>query len=256
MAGYEPLNTLKPMAHDVWVIDGPETRFHGAPIPARATVVRLDNGNIWIHSPVRLTPALRDDVAALGPVRHLIAPHCDLREDICDWQRAFAEARVWLVPGIDPAMDGETHLRPKTLGGRAETPWRGQIAQLIVEGRGSFPEPVFFHRASRSLILSNLIHNVETDRLPAWARPVVWIAGADYPDGGMPFIVKMRFRGRTEQLTDAVETMIGWNPERIILRHGKNVDRGGVEWLRFVFRRHLRDREWKRLLGKARGRAR
>jgi len=254
MAGYEPLNTLKPMAHDVWVIDGPETRFHGAPIPARATVVRLDNGNIWIHSPVRLTPALRDDVAALGPVRHLIAPHCDLREDICDWQRAFAEARVWLVPGIDPAMDGETHLRPKTLGGRAETPWRGQITQLLAEGHGFLREPVFFHCASRSLILSNLIHNVETDRLPAWARPVVWIAGADHPRGGMPLLVRMRFRGRAKQLTDAVETMIGWNPERIVPRHGKIVECDGAEWLRRMFRRHLRDREWERLLGKVRDR--
>ena len=32
MAGtYEPLNTLKPVAEDIWIVDGPAIRFYGMP---------------------------------------------------------------------------------------------------------------------------------------------------------------------------------------------------------------------------------
>ena len=53
MIGYEPLNTLKPIATDVWVVDGPKVRFYGMLFTTRMTVVRLQNGDIWLHSPTR-----------------------------------------------------------------------------------------------------------------------------------------------------------------------------------------------------------
>lgn len=57
--GYEPLNTLKPVADDIWLIDGPAVRFYGMPFPTRATVVRLANGDLWVHSPTELSDGLR-----------------------------------------------------------------------------------------------------------------------------------------------------------------------------------------------------
>ena len=45
---YEPVNTLKPVADDVWIVDGPEIQmsypylpFFKLPFPTRMTIVRL-----------------------------------------------------------------------------------------------------------------------------------------------------------------------------------------------------------------------
>ncbi|MFT7596163.1 MAG: hypothetical protein ACI8R4_003497 [Paracoccaceae bacterium] len=75
VTGYEPLNVLKPVAPDIWVIDGPAIRFYGMPFSTRATVVRLAGGDLWVHSPIKRTRSLVEQVRALGMVRHLMVPN-------------------------------------------------------------------------------------------------------------------------------------------------------------------------------------
>ena len=61
---------------DLWTADGPDVRFLGLfPYPTRMAVIRLRNGDLWIWSPIALDDALAQDVAALGPGRHLVSPN-------------------------------------------------------------------------------------------------------------------------------------------------------------------------------------
>ena len=75
---YAPLMVLKPFGDDIWIVDGPEIRmdwlFTSIPFPTRMTIVRLPDDGLWVHSPTVNDAALMDAVAALGPVRFLIAP--------------------------------------------------------------------------------------------------------------------------------------------------------------------------------------
>ena len=78
-APYDPLETLKPFANQVWIVDGPEIcmsvlglTFH---FPTRMTVVRLPSGDLWLHSPIAWSERLARSIANLGPVRRLIAPN-------------------------------------------------------------------------------------------------------------------------------------------------------------------------------------
>ncbi len=75
MTGYEPLNTPKPVADNIWVVDGEAISFYGLPFTTRMTIVRLSNGDLFIHSPIALTKALRQQVELLGTVRHLVSPN-------------------------------------------------------------------------------------------------------------------------------------------------------------------------------------
>jgi hypothetical protein len=61
LATYPPLNTLKAVASEVWIVDGPIIRF-GLPwmklsFPTRMTVIRLGSGELFLHSPTPLVPA-------------------------------------------------------------------------------------------------------------------------------------------------------------------------------------------------------
>lgn len=248
--GHEPLDTLKPVARDIWLIDGPAVRFYGMPYPTRCTVVRLENGDLWVHSPTRLTEGLRAELQALGPVRHLIAPNWLHFVSIADWQQAWPGATAHAAPGVAEraAKNGMTLRFDYELNQTAPPPWAGQIDQMIVEGSKTHREAVFHHRASATLILTDLIENFETAHLPAWMRPLVWLAGIDDSDGKMPLDMRLTFR--KAPLADSVEAMIAWQPARLILAHGHWYRHGAVEELRRAFRRVLNDREWSAVMEK------
>lgn len=62
--------------HDaLWVVEGEIVKFFGAPYPTRSTIVRLECGDLWVWSPVKLSAVLRTEVNRLGRVRHLVSPN-------------------------------------------------------------------------------------------------------------------------------------------------------------------------------------
>ncbi len=236
--GYEPLNTLKPVGPEIWIVDGPAIRFYGMPFSTRATVVRLANGELWVHSPTHLTEDLRAEVAALGPVRHLIAPNWIHYAYVNAWQAAFPEAVAWAAPGVKERADkkGMAITFDRDLGDEAESPWAGEIEQMIVRGSRVHHEAVFLHRASRTLVLTDLIENFEAGNLPWWMRIFARMAGIVDPDGQMPRDMRATFSGHRETLRAAVERMIGWQPEAVIVAHGRWYRENGVAELRRAFR--------------------
>lgn len=87
---YEPINTLKPIAPDIWIADGPEARMAtpfggGMPFPTRMTTVRLHDGSLWCHSPIASDETLFREIDALGPVRHLVSPNLLHYASITAW---------------------------------------------------------------------------------------------------------------------------------------------------------------------------
>ena len=78
-ATYAPINTLKSVADDVWIVDGPVIRFGlpwpKYPFPTRMTIIRLADRALFVHSPTPLTGALRAEVERLGQVRFIVGPN-------------------------------------------------------------------------------------------------------------------------------------------------------------------------------------
>ncbi len=68
------------------------------------------------------------------------------------------------------------------------------------------------------------------------------LGGVQDPDGQMPRDMRLTFAKRKPQLRAAIEKMIGWNPERIILAHGRWYERNGADELRRAFRWILEER--------------
>jgi hypothetical protein len=233
---YLPLDTPKPVARDIWVVDGPVIRFYKMPFSTRATIVRLENGDTWLHSPTRWSPDLQARIEGLGPIRHLIAPNWIHYAHIADWQAALPQAQVWAAPGVaDRAQSRGVRFRiDHPLTGDAPAAWAGQIDQMIVEGSRLHREAVFFHRISATLILTDLIENFEPARLPWWMRPLARLGGVVQP-GGMPRDIRASFAGHRDLLRAQVQRMIGWAPERVILAHGRCYESDGTARLRRAF---------------------
>ncbi|MBE9241116.1 DUF4336 domain-containing protein [Synechocystis salina] len=220
--GYEPLYKLKSIAPNVWIADGGWIRFYGMPFPTRMTVVRLANGDIWVHSPIANQEGLADAVAALGSVRHLIAPNWIHYAWIPAWQSRFQEALTWVSPGaVERAASKSIKLTfDHELGNESPSQWSGEFEQRLADS-DYHREVIFFHRKSKTLVLTDLIENFESDKMPCWIRPLLRLGGVCDPNGGMPRDIAASFRRYPKHLRDLVDTMIAWNPERVILAHGR-----------------------------------
>lgn len=238
MSIYAPLNTLKPAAENIWIIDGPHIKFYGMPFSTRATIIRLKNGDIWVHSPTKLTDGLMAEVSALGPVKYLIAPNWIHYAYISEWLAAFPMAKAYAAPGVAARaqkykmdIDFDCDLTQQ-----APANWAAEIGQIIVEGSKVHREAVFFHHASKTLILTDLIENFEARALPFWFRPIAWIAGVLAPDGKAPIDMRMTFKNGKAPLRASVQQMFDWAPERVILAHGKWFERNGLAEIKRAFR--------------------
>lgn len=237
---YPPLNTLKYVAEDIWMVDGPAIRFGmpwpKAPFPTRMTAIRLSSGDLFVHSPTSLTPTLRGEIEAAGRVRFIIGPNRVHYWWISEWKAAFPEAEVYLAPGIREQARGRIDFDYRPLEAASGYSWDAEIATLPIRG-SHMTEVEFLHRASRTLILTDLIANFEPQKT-SWLfmRALIWIGGISPPHGGISRDLRMNFIWRhRRELRAAVETMLDWAPERIVFAHGRWFPKNGGEELRRAF---------------------
>ena len=240
---YEPVNTLKPVADNVWIVDGPEIRMtypwlplFSVPFPTRMTIVRLGDGSLWLHSPTPLTDTLAQAVDSLGRVAFLVAPNLLHFWWIADWKARYPQARAYAAPGARERAQKRFTGFDADLTGAPPPEWQDEFSQIQVAG-DFMTEVVFFHRPSRTLILSDLIENFEPDRFSkTWLRWACQWAGCCDPDGRAPVDLRTTFLRHRDSVRSAVRTMLEWQPERVILAHGRWYPQNAIAELKRAFR--------------------
>lgn len=239
---YEPINTLKPIAEDIWIVDGPLIRMqmYGLKVPftTRMTVIRLQNGDLFLHSPTECTPWLREQIDSLGVVRHLVSPNKLHYAYVSAWGAAYPEAIKWASPGVRERAQGVgiAVQFDRDLAETPEPPWMPEIDQVVFRGSRFMEEFVFFHKASRTAILTDMIENFEPERVSGRWRWLIRLSGSAHPDGKAPIDLRMTFQGGKEQARASVQQILAWKPERVILAHGRWYPKDGVAELKRAFR--------------------
>jgi hypothetical protein len=165
---YEPINILKIVAENIWIVDGPLVKMsmYGTktPFPTRMTVIKLSNGDLWCHSPTLLTPNLKKEIDQLGLVKHLISPNKLHYVHIDRWAKNYPEAIAWASPGVRERAAAQ-NLKVTFQSDLSEQPepvWAKDLAQILFRGSRFMEEVVFFHHSSSTLILTDLIENFES----------------------------------------------------------------------------------------------
>jgi hypothetical protein len=231
---YPPLDVPKPVAPDIWIVDSGPLRALGMPLPVRMTVIRLPDGAIWLHSPTRHDAGLQRAIEALGPIRHLVAPNSAHWTFVAAWQRHCPDAVTWAAPKLrERGPVRRANLRiDHDLGAAAPPAWSGALQQVIVPGGFGFREMAFFHGRSRTLILTDLVLNLEPGMLPWPMRPLAHLAGITAPDGRAPAYLRLVVKARKREAARAAAALVGLAPERVVFSHGAWFDRDGTPRLR------------------------
>lgn len=240
---YEPINQLKRVAKNIWIVDGGQiemdVKLFKMPFSTRMTIIRLSDGSLWCHSPIKPTVDLLKDVSQLGKVTHLVSPNMLHYAYISEWKKYYPNAISWASPGVEQraASQNISVTFDAALENEAPATWDKEIDQLIFGGSRILDEVVFFHKASRTLILTDLIENFEPTRTESGLLRLIHRLGrvAD-PDGRTPVDLRMTFLGREKIARASYEKMLAWQPDKIILAHGRWYPENGVAELKRAFR--------------------
>lgn len=193
-------------------------------------VARLRSGGLWIHSPIPWTPALRTEVAALGPVRHVIGPNCQHDECLREFQAEYPDAAFHAAAGLAERRP-DLHLA-HTLSDRPHADWADTFDQHVVRGAPSFNETVFLHRPSRSLIIADLALNLGPEC--HWLLALVLRLDGAYGRFTPTRAAKALMKDRTA-VRHSIDHILAWDFERIIVGHGRNIETDAKQKLREAF---------------------
>ena len=216
---------LKTLADEVWVADAPN-RFYGLEFGSRMTVVRLGDGSLLLHSPIAIDQAMKTEIDALGPVRHIIAPNVYHHLHAKTASELYPSAKLHLAPGLDkkrPDMRADA-----ILGGGQEPSWQGEIDAIPIEGY-RLNETVFVHHLSRTLLCSDLLENFRTS--DDWYTRVFLKLNGVHGKPGVSRALRMAFRDK-RAARKSIDAILEHPFDRIALAHGDPITHDGRETLR------------------------
>lgn len=210
---------LEPFAESLWTATTP-IRFAGTWFPHVMTVVRLDDGGVLLHSPCEPSATLFEDIARIGRITHVVAPNWFHDVYLREYRRAYPNAKFW---GPRFLRNRQPSVIDEILDETVATPWTGELPFASLRGLLSFDESVFFHVAARTLIVADLLMNATADAsAPLWTRLGYRFFGLDGTVKIFPLLQWVGYSSRPS-LRRLAARICDWNPERLIVGHGKPV---------------------------------
>jgi hypothetical protein len=208
---------LLPVAQDIWHLPYHFTVL-GVRISSRMTVVRLRGGKLWLHSPVPISPQVRAQLDALGEVAYIVAPNKVHHLFAGDCKAAFPQAMLFGAPGLSRRRPDLQDLHK--LVAAPEPYW---------EGIPLMNETVWFHKGSRTLILTDLCQWWQGE-MPGSSRLYASLVGVR-SQLAVPYTVRLLVQDRPA-LARSIHRMFEWDFERVIVAHNSIVDTNAREAVR------------------------
>lgn len=217
---------LRSIAEGVWAHELDLRMPGGLPFPARATLLRLGDRTLALHSPLAIDDAMAHQIDALGPVRFLIAPNCRHWMHLRRAKERYPDARILGAPGLKKKLGGLV-FEPLPADGLVAG-LDGLLIQRI-EGARRLEEHVFLHEASRSLVVADLVFNIH--RTQSALLRLYLRLGRMYRRTAQSFVWRLLVDDRAVAASSAA-AVLGWSFDRLIVAHGEVVEDGAHERMR------------------------
>ncbi len=204
----------------------------GLALGIRMTVVRMGDGGLLVHSPVRPSPELEAAVRKLGEVRHIVGPNLFHHLYLGHWKAAFPEAALWAPPGLakkrkDLTLDGE-------LGREAPAALAADFDLIAVDGQPLVDERILLHRASGTTILTDQVFHIHDTN---WFTTGYLKLCGIHQKVGSSVLLKMGTKDKAAA-RKSIDRVLGWEFDHLVMAHGELIRdgareklRAGMEWL-------------------------
>ena len=231
---------IQAFAENVWTVDGPLVRDMGIWFTTRMTVVRLSSGSLWLNSPVLVPSPTLERIKGLGEVAYLVAATPRHVWRLEKWHALVPKAELWVTPQIKTRLKFMMVLPRHELsyaGTLGDTPphgWGDDVDQLVFKGSHLLKELAFFHKATRTLIVDDIIQSHELRSGKPFYNSMVRLGGVESP-GGVPRDIRLTFTNR-RLARQSLERLLSWDFDRLIIAHGACVEKDAKAFVEKAFR--------------------
>jgi hypothetical protein len=213
---------MKRLAENVWEAVAP-LKLPGLRMDHRMTVVRLSDGGLLVHSPIEYSKELGGSLRELGEPRWLVAPSRFHDLYWPQWFGAFPKARFVAARGLKedhPELPFSDVLEENT------NLWHGEICALEIRGAPKLNEVALLHAPSRSLIVADLIFNIDATAQNALGRLILRINGI-YRKAGISRIFRSYIKDRSAFI-ESLQKIHSHRFDRVVIGHGPNLGGNAV----------------------------
>ena len=213
------MTNLQEFAPDVWTVEGPNVYDMGFLFTTRMTVVKLSDGSVWIESPVAASFATLAEIAAVGPVRYLVAATPRHVWRLERWHTLFPEAELWSAPHSLLSLEPAGLPLNRRLGAEPPPAWAADLDQLPFRGNPLLTEVLFLHRQARTLIVGDLFQSNPSLPGHPLRNALLKLSGGLAPGGGVGFDMKLTFI-QPALARQARDRLLAWDFDKLIIAHG------------------------------------
>ena len=204
---------LSALAPNLWTLAQPLSML-GTQVGTRTTVIRLPGDKLWIHSPGPELPGLYRELRQLGEVAFVVAPNAFHHMFLPQAARLFPEAQIY-----GPRRARKKHPRLQ-IAPLADASWGEAIEAVPLQGL-RMEEWAFYHHSSRSLILTDLLFNLQGQDWPT--RLMLTLEGASGKLACTRLVATVLLKDR-RQLRQRCEQLLQHPIERLLMCHGETVE--------------------------------
>ncbi|QCP53813.1 DUF4336 domain-containing protein [Trinickia violacea] len=210
---------LKSIAPELWHLQRDFALVGGIRISSRMTVVRLADASLWLHAPVPLSADVRSQLAALGDVRYIVAPNKLHHLFVTDCAAAFPAAAIYGAPGLKKKRPDLAAMRELTR--EIEPQWSQDLEQTFFDGFPLGNETIWFHKRSRTLIVTDLCQCWQGE-MPFASKLYASLTGVRNRLA-VPRTIQLAVKNREAARASAAK-ILGYPFERVVTAHNSIVE--------------------------------
>ncbi|BAY86390.1 hypothetical protein NIES267_58970 [Calothrix parasitica NIES-267] len=223
---------LKKVDTNIWVTEQ-KLKYWGLEVGTRMTIIRLENGELVVISPIKVDSKTINQINEIGKVSIIIAPNLYHHLSISDFKYIYPDAKIFAAPGLDSKrqdIDFDKIINQGKIGAKDELEYFLFEGFKILDLKGASPlnEIVFFHQKSQTLILTDTAFHFD-ETFPFTTQLTMRVIGG-YKKLEPSILEKLAIREK-QKVKNSIQTVLKWNFERVIVAHGSILDNQGKEEL-------------------------
>jgi hypothetical protein len=225
---------MQAFAPNIWIIEGSTVRDFGILFSTRMTVVSLADGSLWIESPVSVPFETLKQITEWGPVGYLVAATPRHVWRLAAWHTLFPDAQLWASrPTLLTLSKGHLPLTG-TLTDTPPSDWSVDFDQLAFQGNPLGEEVLFFHKASRTVILDDFIQVHPVVRGKPLLNALIKLGGVASPQGGAGRDIRLSFTNR-KLARRSLDKLLSWDFDKLIIAHGACIEKDAKPFVEQAF---------------------
>ena len=221
---------LKEINRDIWVAEAP-FKYFGLSVGTRMTVIRLQNQELAVISPIKVDSKTISQLNELGTVSHIIAPNLYHYLFTADFKALYPKAIFWATPGLEVKkpelpIDCQINSNIDNFPRELDCVLFDGFKTLGFNGIDLVNEWVFFHPKSRTLILTDTAFHFDNS-FPLITQFAARVIGGY--NSLSPSVLEKVASTEKGKVKIAVQKILTWDFERVIMAHGSIIESQGKQ---------------------------